>query len=61
MDAPRGPAVQDPKFGWREIPEALRLLDDGGVSAISSYVFIDGVSALVCCISIYTSPLEALG
>lgn len=39
-----GPAVPDPKFDWTEIPEALRLLDDGGVSAISSYIFIDGVS-----------------
>lgn len=37
-------AVPDPKFDWTEIPEALRLLDDGGVSAISSYIFIDGVS-----------------
>ncbi len=38
--------MRDPKFDWREIPEALRLLDDGGVSAISSYIFIDGVRGL---------------
>lgn len=40
-------AVPNPSFDWREIPEALRLLDDGGVSAISSYIFIDGVRG--CC------------
>ena len=37
--------VPNPSFDWREVPEALRLLDDGGVSAISSYIFIDGVRA----------------
>ncbi|KAM3567207.1 hypothetical protein VYU27_010642, partial [Nannochloropsis oceanica] len=35
--------VTNPSFDWNDIPEALRLLDDGGVSAISSYVYIDGI------------------
>ena len=37
------PPVNNPSFDWNEIPEALRLLDDGGVSAVSSYIYIDGV------------------
>lgn len=53
--------VPDPKFDWREIPEALRLLDDGGVSAISSYIFIDGVRSPCTVVMVVRSVHEGVG
>jgi len=41
-------AVLNPTFDWDKIPEKLKKLDDGGTSALSSYIYINGEFRIFC-------------
>ena len=41
-------AVSTPSFEWEKMPDKLRKLDDGGTSALSSYIYIDGEFRIFC-------------